>query len=81
MGEYEKNGIQLKGIQIKNIEELKEHFCIEEVLQYYNNKQLHMWLAEKGYSYVLWQVSNITSEKTDEIAKELLDIFQCEPYK
>lgn len=42
MGEYEKNGIQLKGIQIKNIEELKKHFCIEEVLQYYNNKQLHM---------------------------------------
>lgn len=81
MGEYEKNGMVCKGIHIKNMEELKQHFCIEEMMKYYDNKYLHMWLAEKGYSYELWRVSNIVSEKPDDIAKELLQIFQCETDK
>lgn len=81
MEKYRKHGIVCKGIPIKNREELKQHFCIEEMMQYYDNKCLQMWLAEKGYSYELWRVSNIVSEKPEDIAKELIDIFQEKPDK
>lgn len=60
---------------VRTIEDLQNNFSIEDVLEYYNNKLLHRWLEVRGYSDELEKISAITSEKTLEIIKELIIIF------
>lgn len=60
---------------VRTIEDLQNNFSIEDVLVYYNNKLLHRWLDVRGYSDELEKISSITSEKTLEIIKELIIIF------
>lgn len=75
MEEYYRCDLICQGKTIKNIDKLKKYFSIEEVLHYYNKKQLHLWLTKKRYSYELWRISNILSNNPKEIAKELKHIF------
>ena len=63
------------GKPIRTIEDLQNHFSIEDVLEYYNNQLLHRWLKVRGYSTELEKVSAITSEKKIDIIKELIAIF------
>lgn len=60
---------------IRTLEDLQNHFSIEDILAYYNNKLLHRWLDVRGYTEELDKVSAITSEKSIEIAKQLIEIF------
>ena len=60
---------------IRTIEDLRNNFSIEDVLEYYNNNLLHRWLEVRGYSDSLKKISTITSEKPLEIIKELIVIF------
>ena len=63
------------GKPIRTIEDLQNHFSIEDVLEYYNNQLLHRWLKVRGYSTELEKVSAITSKKKMDIIKELITIF------
>lgn len=60
---------------IRNLEDLRSNFAIEDVLAYYNNKLLHRWLEVRGYLTELEKVSAITCEESVEIIKELIKIF------
>lgn len=60
---------------VRTLEDLQNHFSIEDVLDYYNNKLLYRWLDVRGYAEERDKVSAITSEKSIEIIKQLIDIF------
>lgn len=60
---------------VRTIEDLQNNFSIEDVLAYYNNELLHRWLEVRGYSNQLEKVNAIATDKSMEIIKELIKIF------
>lgn len=60
---------------VRTIEDLRNNFSIEDVLDYYNNGLLQRWLHVRKYEKELGEVSAITSDKPMEIIKELIQIF------
>lgn len=60
---------------VRTLEDLRENFSVEDILKYYENKLLHRWLKVRGYTDELEKVSAIKEEKTLEIIKELIKIF------
>ena len=63
------------GKPIRTIEDLQNNFSIEDILDYYNSKLLHKWLAVRGYANELEKVNNITANEAIEILKSLIAIF------
>lgn len=64
--------------QIRTLEDLRNHFSIEDILQYYRDKVLEKWLCVRGYHEELEAVKKITSDSPYEIIKELVSIFGVE---
>lgn len=62
-------------IPIRTVEDLQEHFSIEDVLMYYRNGLLQRWLKVRGYEKELEKVLDIKSEDSLEIIKNLIEIF------
>ena len=60
---------------IRTIEDLRNNFSIEDILEYYNNQLLHRWLYVRGYRSELSAVASITSKEPMQIIKELIRIF------
>lgn len=54
---------------IRTIEDLRENFSIEDVLEYYNNGLLQRWLLVRGYDEYLREVKNINSKKIWRLSK------------
>lgn len=69
--------LKCDGHAIKTLEELQEHFSIDDMLDYYNNpdKTLHRWLKSRGYDNELAQMEAITSTETADIIKDLCKVF------
>lgn len=63
---------------VRTIEDLKENFSIEDVLEAYNNGLLQRWLEVRGYSEFLEKVNDITSDSNIEVIKKLIKIFEVE---
>lgn len=60
---------------VRTLEDLQNHFSVEDILAYYDNRMLHRWLTVRGYTKELEAVSNIQQEDPFAIAKELIRIF------
>ena len=69
------------GCQIRTLEDLRNHFSIEDILQYYRDKILEKWLTVRGYADELKKVQSIKSTSPLDIVKELVSIFQVETEK
>ncbi len=63
---------------IRNIDDLKENFVIEDVLNYYNNKLLQKWLKVRGVGEELDKVYKITEAVEEKIIYKLIEIFEIE---
>lgn len=65
---------------VRTIEDLQEHFAIEDVLYYYNGEDhlLHRWLELRGYHEELFKVMSINVREPQEIIKALARIFAVE---
>ena len=64
------------GVLVRTLEELKENWDLEQVLNYYLNGKLEMWLADRYYTDLAEEVSAlsvITDNK--ELQKKLCEIF------
>ncbi|NFF82258.1 hypothetical protein FC764_13615 [Clostridium botulinum] len=68
----------LDGNSVRTIEDLRENFSIEDILEYYNNGLLQRWLEVRGYSELLEKVKSIHEEDDIEIITKLITIFQVE---
>lgn len=60
---------------VRTLEDLKNNFSIEDMLEYYENNLLHRWLKVRGYKNELEKVSEIKVTEKEKIAKELVKIF------
>ena len=49
MAKTVKFNLILDGFPVRNLEGLREHFSIEDMLEYYNNGLLVKWLDVRGY--------------------------------
>lgn len=63
---------------IRTIEDLRENFVIEDILNYYRNGLLERWLKVRGYTEVLEQVAKISDEDSMGIITQLIKIFKVE---
>ena len=58
-----------KGVEVRSMEELREHFSLAKVLEYYNNGKLVIWLRDH---YENSKADSI--EQLDKTAKDIVDI-------
>lgn len=64
---------------VRTIEQLQEHFEIEDILKYFENELLLRWLHVRGYEKQYESVKRIDkSLKKKEIVKELMKIFEID---
>lgn len=61
---------------VRNLEEMQEHFSIEDMLNYFKNGLLERWLEVRGYETELESVKEIDlKEDNNFIIKKLIKIF------
>ena len=63
---------------IRSLEDLREHFCIQEVLDYYKNGLLARWLNVHGYKSELEQISKIQSATDEDLVVSIATILNVE---
>lgn len=63
---------------IRNLEDLRSNFSIEDILEYYHNGLLKRWLDVRGYDDYLTKVSDIDSVNNKDIITDLIKIFELE---
>lgn len=64
---------------VRTIEQLQEHFEIEDILKYFENELLLRWLHVRGYEKQYESVKRIDkSLEKKEIVKELMKIFEID---
>ncbi|MBQ3180233.1 MAG: hypothetical protein IJB55_02650 [Firmicutes bacterium] len=63
---------------VRNIEQLCEHFSIEDMLKYYKNGLFVRWLNVRGYAKEEELVKALSAESDLETVKELIKIFGIE---
>ena len=63
---------------VRTLDDLREHFCVEDILSYYRNGLLQKWLSVRGYEEQLAHVNNI--QETDDMGTvtQLVKIFEIE---
>lgn len=66
------------GKAVRTIEDLKNNFSIEDVLEYYQNGLLKRWLKVRGYESELKMVTDIKETEPIGIVKKLVEIFEVE---
>lgn len=67
---------------IRNIEDLKENFNIDDIYELYQNGVLQKWLEVRNYKEILEEVNSIDSSLEDkEIVIELLNVFEFDTSK
>ncbi|MGN0223196.1 MAG: hypothetical protein ACI4AM_04120, partial [Muribaculaceae bacterium] len=49
-----------KDIQVRTLEDLRNNFVLEDILEYYKSKKLHKWLRARGFEKELKEVDKIT---------------------
>lgn len=62
------------GIEVRSISELREHFDMEKVIQYFFNGKLKNWLRDIGYKEELEKISEL-EESSEELIKSLCEVI------
>lgn len=62
----------------RTLDDLREHFSVEDVLGYYNSGLLNKWLDARGYTKEKTEIEEIRRTDSREIVKELIKIFEVE---
>lgn len=74
-----KFNLLMDGHSVRTIEDVQEHFSIEDMLNYYENGLLVRWLEVRGYSKEVERVQAIDTNLDDlGVIKELILIFEVE---
>lgn len=61
--------------KIRTIDELKEHFNIDDLLEWYEQGVLQKWLSVRCYTEELAKVEAINHKNVLQIASEIISIF------
>ncbi|MGB1262407.1 MAG: hypothetical protein ACPG52_05805 [Cognaticolwellia sp.] len=68
-----KFNLMLNGVPVRNIEGLQENFCINEVLEIYNDGLLLKWLKVRDFTEYIEKLEEIHDSKS--VIKDLIKIF------
>lgn len=63
------------GHQVRTLEDLRNNFCIEDILQYYKDGMLEKWLRVRGYLTELDAMKKIRSDLSQDIIREIIPIL------
>ena len=66
------------GHPVRTLEDLREHFSMEDVLEYLNNGMLARWLDIRGYTAEKEQVEQITADNDRDRLWALVNIFDID---
>jgi len=66
------------GNPVRTLEELRNHFSIEDMSEYYHNQLLHRWLKVRGYEEELTKVEAIQADDDLTLIKNLISVFDVE---
>ncbi len=66
------------GVEVRSMEELREHFSLVKVLEYFENGKLVTWLRDR-YEDVIADAVEALDQNEQELAKKLSEIFDV-PY-
>lgn len=66
------------GHPVRTLDDLREHFSIEDVLAHHKSGMLARWLEVRGYEKELAEVSNVEIFDRTNAAKRLVQIFRIE---
>ena len=66
------------GYPVRTLDELREHFSIEDVLTYHRSGMLQRWLEVRGFTKALDAVREVPVTDQMKAAKELIKIFDIE---
>ena len=66
------------GVEVRSMEELREHFSLVKVLEYFENGKLITWLRDR-YEDVIADAVEALDQNEQELAKKLCEIFDV-PY-
>lgn len=63
---------------VRNIEQLRDNFSVEDILETYKNGLLKKWLKVRGYNDYLSKVQQLNKNNDKEIIKYLINIFEMD---
>lgn len=71
------------GFPVRTIDELREHFSVEDIAQHYfgENQLLIKWLKIRGYNEYVEKIDKIVSQERNFVIKSLCEIFAIENYE
>lgn len=73
-----KFNLNCDGTSVRTIEDLREHFCIQEVLDYYKKGILARWLKVHDYNAELEKLEKISSEDDEKVISGIVQILDVE---
>ena len=73
-----KFNLNCDGHPVRTLEDLREHFSMEDVLEYLNNGMLTRWLDIRGYTAEKEQVEQITADNDRDRLWALVNIFDID---
>lgn len=68
----------LDGNSVRNIDDLKNNFSIEDIVETYNNGLLQRWLSVRGYNEYLDKVNSIEADNNINQIEQFIKIFEIE---
>ena len=66
------------GYPVRTLDDLCEHFSIEDILEHHKSGMLARWLEVRGYEKELVEINGVSSLDRLNAAKRLVQIFQIE---
>ena len=71
-----KFNLMMDGAPVRTLEELRDHFNIEDLLEHYHNGLLHRWLTVRGLQAHSEKIQALSAKNDAEIARQLITIFE-----
>ena len=71
-----KFNLMMDGTPVRTLEELRDHFNIEDLLEHYHNGLLLRWLTVRGLQEHSEKIQAISAKNDADIARQLITIFE-----
>lgn len=79
MAKKEKFALEMRGVEVRTIEELKENYYAKAILEYFHSGKLLTWLNDRYYDEEAEQVEELDKDLPDkELTVKLREIFEVE---
>ena len=63
------------GVKVETLDELRENYNISDMLQNFESKALHRWLAINNFQEELKKIESITNDVGDKLSNTLMEYF------